>query len=275
MSFPPSPRRARCRPRPGARCTGWQGTGCPCPSARPARALRGPALVDRLIESVEHEAGGSGAADPPADDPSGVGVDDEGDVGEAGPGGDIGEVADPKPIRRGRMELAVHSVQRARRGRVLDRRLHGLAPHRALQPHPAHQTLHRASSHIEGLALKLPPDLPSAVDAEVLCMNTRDLRAQLGVASGAGRGPGGIAAARDVGVVRRRGDRQNPADRLDPVDRAVIVDERDHRFDGRSSSAIAKYAFAIVARTNGAPMAHPSSGSRWPASAREPRAPVF
>jgi hypothetical protein len=34
-----------------------------------------------------------------------------------------------------------------------------------------------------------------------------------------------------------RGDRQNPADRLDPVGIAMIVDERDHVFDRRSSSA--------------------------------------
>jgi hypothetical protein len=41
------------------------------------------------------------------------------------------------------------------------------------------------------------------------------------------------------------GDRQNPADRLDPVSSAMIVDERDHGLDRRSSSAIAKYADAL------------------------------
>ena len=34
-----------------------------------------------------------------------------------------------------------------------------------------------------------------------------------------------------------RGDRQNPADRLDPVGLTMIVDEGDHRFSGRSRSA--------------------------------------
>ncbi len=48
-----------------------------------------------------------------------------------------------------------------------------------------------------------------------------------------------------MGVVRRRGDRQHPADRLDPVGVAMIVDERDHGFDRRSSSAWAKYADAL------------------------------
>ena len=63
----------------------------------------------------------------PARDATGIGVDDEGCVDEAGPGGDVGEVADPQPVRRGRVELAPHAVQRAGRCRVLGRRLHGLA----------------------------------------------------------------------------------------------------------------------------------------------------
>src|SRR5258707_15096632 len=46
-------------------------------------------------------------------------------------------------------------------------------------------------------------------------------------------------------VVSGRGDRQNAADRLDPVDVPMIVDERLHGFDRRSSSAWAKYADAL------------------------------
>src|SRR5712671_156337 len=46
-------------------------------------------------------------------------------------------------------------------------------------------------------------------------------------------------------VVSGRGDRQNAADRLDPVDVPMIVDERLHGFDRRSSSAWAKYALAL------------------------------
>jgi hypothetical protein len=41
-------------------------------------------------------------------------------------------------------------------------------------------------------------------------------------------------------VIGRRGDRQNPADRLDPESITILVDERFHRFSGRSSSAWAK-----------------------------------
>ena len=65
-----------------------------------AAALDGPAGVQRLLQRVEHEAGMRGARHPPADDAPGEGVDDEGDVDEARPGGDIGEVGDPERVRR-------------------------------------------------------------------------------------------------------------------------------------------------------------------------------
>jgi len=37
-----------------------------------------------------------------------------------------------------------------------------------------------------------------------------------------------------------RRDRQNPADRLDAVNNALVFNEGNHRFSGRSSSACAK-----------------------------------
>src|SRR5436190_23708364 len=48
-----------------------------------------------------------------------------------------------------------------------------------------------------------------------------------------------------MGMIGRGGDRQHFADRLDPMDLTVIVDERDHRLNRRSSSAWAKYADAL------------------------------
>src|SRR6202167_3240167 len=48
-----------------------------------------------------------------------------------------------------------------------------------------------------------------------------------------------------MGVIGRQGDRQHPADRLDPLRLAVIVDERNHGLNRRSSSAWAKYALAL------------------------------
>src|SRR5690606_28488352 len=37
----------------------------------------------------------------------------------------------------------------------------------------------------------------------------------------------------------------NPADRLDPISISVLINEGDHRLNGRSSSAWAKYAEAL------------------------------
>jgi hypothetical protein len=46
-------------------------------------------------------------------------------------------------------------------------------------------------------------------------------------------------------MVCGRGNRQDIADPLDPMIGALIFDERDHRMNGRSSSACAKYADAL------------------------------
>jgi hypothetical protein len=51
-----------------------------------AAAFGRPAIMERLLQRVEDEAGLSGAGDPPADNPAGERVDDEGDVDEALPG---------------------------------------------------------------------------------------------------------------------------------------------------------------------------------------------
>ena len=50
-----------------------------------AAAANGSAVAQRLLERVEHEARMRRARGAPADDPSCEGVDDEGDINEAGP----------------------------------------------------------------------------------------------------------------------------------------------------------------------------------------------
>jgi hypothetical protein len=86
----------------------------------------------------------------------------------------------------------------------------------------------------------LSPDLANAIDLEVVVEDLADPAAQTRVAADASRRLVRVAPASDMGVVCRWGDRQNLADRLDPMGGAVIVDEGDHRFNGRSSSAWAK-----------------------------------
>ena len=68
-------------------------------------------------------------------------------------------------------------------------------------------------------------------------MHAPNLRAQRLVAFGPSRAALGVEPARTVRVVGRRGDRQHGADRLDPVLISMLVDEIDHHFGRRSSSA--------------------------------------
>ena len=88
--------------------------------------MRRSAIMQRLLERIQHEAGMRRPAGAPADDPAGVGVDDEGDVDKARPGRDVGEVRHPKPVRRWSTELAVDVIERARRRLVADRGAHRL-----------------------------------------------------------------------------------------------------------------------------------------------------
>ncbi|KAG0189554.1 hypothetical protein DFQ28_003275 [Apophysomyces sp. BC1034] len=78
----------------------------------------------------------------------------------------------------------------------------------------------------------------------------RDDSGQLHLAVDAGIGstrgqPRCIVATRCMRVIRRRSNRQYPADRLDSVQRSMIVDKRNHDFVRRSSSACAKYVDAL------------------------------
>ena len=182
---------------------------------------------------------------PPADDAPGEGVDDEGDVDEAGPGRDVGEVRHPQDVRPRRLELPVDPIERTRGRRIADRGPHPLAAHDALQAHLPHQPRDRAAGDRDPLAAELPPDLAHAIDPEVLLEHAADFGLRVGIAPRPGRQLARIGAPRHMGVIGRRGDRQNAADRLDPVDGAMIVDERDHGLDRRSSSAWAKYADAL------------------------------
>src|SRR5690606_35768525 len=89
------------------------------------------------------------------------------------------------------------------------------------------------------------PDLACSVRSEVLLPHAPDGPRQLGIASNPRRGPTRIRLAGLVFVVRRRGDRQLGADRLDPVLLTMGVDERQHHLPRRSSSAWAKNADAL------------------------------
>jgi len=121
-----------------------------------------------------------------SDNPPGVCNNDESDVDEALPGGHVGEIRNPEPVRRGSLELAVHPVEWAGRGFVRERRFDRLATDDPLKTHGLHKSSHGASGGIEALPLQLPPDLAHAIDPEVLLKDTADLHLQSDIAAGAG-----------------------------------------------------------------------------------------
>src|SRR3954452_25284570 len=219
--------------------------GAPVAMVHETAALDRPALVQGLLERVEHEAGVRAPRNSPADDATGVSIDHEGPVNEARPGRDVGEVGDPEHVRARGLKLPIDAIERARRGLIADRGPHRLAPHGPLQAHGSHQPRHRAAGDPDSLPAELAPDLPDAVDAEVLLIHPPDLDHQRCIPPGSRGQPLRISPPGGMGVIRRRGNREHAADRLDPVDGAMLVDEGDHGLDRRPSSAIAKYADAL------------------------------
>src|SRR3954468_18440876 len=97
-----------------------------------AAAPDGPALVQGLLQRVQHEAGVSRAGDTPADDAPCKGVDDEGDIDETGPRRDVGKVGHPQGVRTRRFELPIDVIERTRRCRIADCGAQPFAPHDAL-----------------------------------------------------------------------------------------------------------------------------------------------
>jgi len=237
------------------------GLGAAVVMVNQAAALDGTAVGQGLLQRVQHESGVGGAAHAPAHDTLGVGVDDEGDEDEALSGRDVGEVRQPQRVRTRSVELPVHSVERTNGGRIADGGADLVTAHNPLQAHPAHQAGHRAPGHLlslppepgEPLGSTLPPYLAHAVDAKVRFGHALDVGRQRQVAPGSRRQLRRVGTPGGMGMISRRGNRQHLADRLDPVGPAVIVDvagktprrERDHRLNGRSSSAWAKYADAL------------------------------
>lgn len=126
-------------------------------------------LGERLLQGVQRQIGPERAGDPSADDPARKGVDYEGPIDEAPPGGHVGEVRDPELVRTLRAEVPVHQVPGARSGLVRvggppEAPVPGDAPQALL----AHEALERAPSHRNPLPVELPPELPGAARLEVL-----------------------------------------------------------------------------------------------------------
>jgi len=83
-----------------------------------AGAADGPALVQGLLQRVQHEAGVSRTRDTPADDAPGKSVGDKGDIDEASPCRAVGKVGYPQGIRARCRELPIDAIERTRGRRI-------------------------------------------------------------------------------------------------------------------------------------------------------------
>jgi hypothetical protein len=141
--------------------------------------LRTTALVDRLLERVEDEIGPQRRRHAPADNAAGEDVDDEGDVDEAAPRRHVGEVGHPQLVGPGRRKLAIDEIRRPLRGRVASGGHDPRPPaHGALQAHPPHHTLDRATGGANALAPQLFPHLLRAIDLLVSIPHALNVGAQ-------------------------------------------------------------------------------------------------
>ncbi len=104
-----------------------------------AAAMQGPPVVQSLLQRIKHEPRMRRAADTPADDPAGKGIDDEGDIDKASPGRDISKVRDPKPVRRRCLEFPIDVILWTGRPLVRKCRAQRLSANRPLNPIRTHQ----------------------------------------------------------------------------------------------------------------------------------------
>lgn len=118
-------------------------------------------------------------------------------------------------------------------------------PNHAGKAECAHRSSHRTARHTETVSIGRARDFARAVEPEVLLPDPANLGARFSISARSGRIASRVHLPGLCLVVRRRGNRRQRADRLDPVPGAMSVDKSDQHFFPRSSSARAKNADAL------------------------------
>ena len=195
------------------------------------------------LEGVEDHLGLHVRRDPPAHEAPTERVDDEAHVRHPRPRRHVREVRYPQLVRGAGFEVTLHQVRGPGGVRVLDRGEDSLAaPGDALNAQLPHQAGHLVPAHVVAGALGGLPQLVGAVDLAVRDPQRHEDLHHHGVAHRAsGRGDLALLGR----VVRARRHLQRSADGLDAELVPMLVDKADDHFDGRSSSAWAKYADAF------------------------------
>src|SRR5262249_9458807 len=100
---------------------------------------------------------------------------------------------------------------------IENRRLELLASNNALQAFFAHQSLDSASGRGNSFSAQLLPDFANSIDLAVFPPHSLDLQFKPGIVLSPCRQLLGILLASGSLVIRRWGNRQHVANRLDPV----------------------------------------------------------
>jgi hypothetical protein len=170
----------------------------------------GAAVPDRHFERFDDEFGAHVLGHRPAHAAAAEGVDDDREVGLARPGGDLGEIGHPEPVRRGGREVAAHKIRRGRDSRHADRRLALAAPDQARQAGLTHQPRDPLATHTDAAVAQLGMHPRPAVGGLAFGVDPADLLDQLDVARGARREravlPGVVASATDAQHAAQQGD---------------------------------------------------------------------
>ena len=184
------------------------------------------------LERVEHELGAHVRCELPADDHAAVAVEDEGEVDEAVPGADVGEIGDPLLVRPSRREVALQEVAGPLdRSLVRSRRAMPAAAQLAFEPMLAHHPGDSVAAGVDVAAAQLLPGLAGAVDAPAAAACSLDLDQQLTISEFARRRLPGSAR-----VVRTHRHADRTADRLDPEGVPPLLHVAGHRRRVGSSS---------------------------------------
>jgi hypothetical protein len=159
------------------------------------------ALSQRHVESGQDELSAQMRLHGPADDAAAPGIEHDGEVQEAGPGRDVGDVRDPQPIGPGGGELPIDEIRCRLRRLVPDRRSK-LPPADALQLRGPHQAGDALATDVNPLSGQLGMDPRRAVRPSRLAVDPCNQGAQFHIGPGAWRqrslAPRVIAAGGDA-----------------------------------------------------------------------------
>jgi hypothetical protein len=168
------------------------------------------ALPDGHLERFDDELGAHVLGHRPADDPARVAVDHDGQVELALPRRDLGQIGDPQPIRRGRVEVARDQIRRRAHTTHADRRLAAPADQQAAQAGLAHQPRNALAARVDAAVTQLGVKPPPPVAALALVVDLADQRQQPVIAARPRRArallPGVVAGPADAEHAAQQGD---------------------------------------------------------------------